>query len=295
MTLDRLYTDLWRIALVAAPIEHALNPSKFGAAPITWLPLRDPNAYAADPFGFQYQGRLTVFAEHYDYRQRHGVIAAYDFDDAMQLTEIREVLREPWHLSYPVVLEEDGEIYMLPEGGGSGRLTLYRAVRYPWRWERAKVIIDAPLVDATPFRFDGMWWIAATPYGGRQSVTHLLLYHAESLMGPWRPHALNPVLRDRGLARPGGQAFQVGASLYLPGQDCRSTYGGALVFNRIDALSPDRFLSTPTGRLEAPMFGSPYEHGLHTIARAGPNHSVIDLKRRRFTPVVGVRRTVLGR
>ncbi|MEI9904226.1 MAG: hypothetical protein WDN06_09755 [Asticcacaulis sp.] len=46
-------------------------------------------------------------------------------------------MRQPYHLSYPSLIRDGGEIYMLPEAHRSGKLTLYRAERFPDRWAPA--------------------------------------------------------------------------------------------------------------------------------------------------------------
>ena len=292
MTLDRLYTDIWRLGLITAPIAHALDPAAFAAAPVVWLPARGPRAYAADPFGFVHDGLLTVFVEHYDYTDRHGAIAAYRFDKDHRLLETREVLREPWHLSYPQIFAHDGAIFMLPEAAQSQRLTLYQAQDFPWVWCVHSVVLDAPVVDATLFEHDGLWWLSASP-PGRPSVTTQLLYVSDNPLGPWRAHPANPVLIDRSRARPGGAAFHRDGVLYLPGQDCRHTYGGALTLNRVDILTTERFASTPAAVLDAKLWRTEFQDGLHHLAPAGPQHTLIDVKNRQFTPATGVWRTLM--
>jgi hypothetical protein len=287
MRLDRLYTDIWRIGLVAAPIEAALSPVDYARAAVQWLPLRGPVAYAADPFGYVHNGALTVFAEHFDHSARHGAIAAYQFDAAHTLIETREVLREPWHISYPQVFADAGRILMLPEASAAGKLTLYEAEEFPWRWRACATLLDFAAVDATLFQHCGLWWVAFSP-PGRASIRELRLNYAEKLEGPWLPHALNPVLVDYARARPGGQAFTTAdGRLILPCQDCRATYGGALVLSNVTSLTPDRFTSAAIARLTPQLWPGAYQGGLHHLSAAGPSHSLIDVKRRHFTPVSG--------
>jgi hypothetical protein len=150
------------------------------------------------------------------------------------------------------------------------------------------------VVDATLFQHDGLWWLSASPIG-RASVTTQLLFMAEGPLRPWRPHPANPVLIDRARARPGGAAFTVDGVLYLPGQDCRSTYGRALTINRVEVLTPQRFISTPAAVLAPGQWCAPFLRGLHTIAPAGPNHTLIDVKQQHFTPIQGAIRTLLRR
>lgn len=291
MRLDRLYRDVWRCAIVQAPIAAALDPVQFAQAPYVFLPDRGDRAYAADPFGLWRDNHLTVFVEHFDFHNRHGVIAAYHYDAALTLLDTREVLRLPWHVSFPLVFEHDGAALMLPEQSLSGHVSLYRAQEYPWRWTPHAHLLDFPLVDVTLFQQDDAWWLLGTPPNRLQS-THLLAFSADALTGPYRAHPGNPVICDQSRARPAGTVFGVDGALYLPTMDCRSTYGAAVTINRLDRLSAIAFETTPVSRIEASLWSTPYRHGLHMLSAAGPSHTLIDVKQRHFDPVDGAIRTV---
>lgn len=271
-------SDIWRIGLVEAPIAAAAR--SLAAAPVRWLSEEPPFTFLADPFGLWRDGRLHVFAEAYDYRTRHGVIDALTFAPDLTLASRRTVLREPWHLSYPFVLEADGETWMIPEAHRSGALTLYRAAEFPDRWEpAARLELDTPAVDATGFRHGGLWWLAYAPAGSqamKQGRLHLAF--AEALTGPWRIHSGNPVRTDLASSRPGGTPFMDGGALIMPVQDCTATYGGAIRLLRIHELTPDRFVAEAGPTLAAPASAGRYSDGLHTLSACG-DLTLIDVKR----------------
>jgi hypothetical protein len=54
------------------------------------------------------------------------------------------------------------QVYMLPEGSKSGSLHLYRATDFPTGWERERVLLQAPLVDASLAQWGGRWWMFAS-------------------------------------------------------------------------------------------------------------------------------------
>lgn len=270
-------SDIWRIGLVEAPIAAAVGD--LGAQRVRWLTEEPPFAFLADPFGLWRDGRLHLFAEAYDYRTRHGVIDLLEFGPDLELTARRTVLREPWHLSYPFVLEADGQTWMIPEAHRSGALTIYRATAFPDRWEpAARLELDTPAVDATPFRHGGLWWLAYSPSGSQaEKQGRLHLAYAEALTGPWRVHPGNPVRLDRASSRPGGTPFLDEGILTLPVQDCSATYGGGLRLLRIHALTPDRFEAEAGPPLSRPDAG-PYADGMHTLSACG-DLTLIDVKR----------------
>ncbi len=96
--------------------------------------------------------------------------------------------------------------------------------------------------------------------------SELFLYYADSPLGPWIPHAGNPVVSDSSRARPAGQVFTHEGLWIRPGQDCSQSYGGAIVLNRIDVLSPTEYKETPIRTLGPEWF--PAGKGTHTL-----NHS----------------------
>lgn len=271
-------SDIWRIGIAEAPI--AVAARRLGDTPIHWLPEGAPFTFLADPFGLWRDDRLHVFVEAYDYRTRHGVIDALTFAPDLTLAARKTVLREPWHLSYPFVVEADGETWMLPEAHRSGSLTVYRAADFPDGWEpAARLELDTPAVDATPFRHGGLWWLAYAPSGSQaMKQGRLHLAYAEALTGPWRVHPGNPLRIDLASSRPGGTPFVDGGALTLPVQDCTSTYGGAIRLLRIHELTPDRFTSEAGPPLAAPASAGRYADGLHTLSACG-DLTLIDVKR----------------
>lgn len=275
-----LRKDIWRTAIISAPIESIVGRGSLEGLPLRWLRDEGRFRFLADPFGIWRDDRLYLFAEAYDYRDRRGLIDCIEFDRGLRFLARRTVLAEPWHLSYPFVFEADGETWMLPEAFRSGRLTLYRAAEFPHRWERAgELDLGCVPIDATPFFDGGLWWIfhaAANPRSARTSALHLA--YAERLTGPWHRHAANPVRNDRSSSRLGGTPFLLRGRPVLPVQDCSRTYGGAIQALAIDCLTPDRFSASLLARIEPPPAAAPYTEGLHSLSAAGPV-TLVDMKR----------------
>jgi hypothetical protein len=280
-----LWSDIWRVGVVDAPIEAVAAAGAIPDGQVRWLAEEPAFRFLADPFGLWRDGRLHLFAEAYDYRTRHGVIDHLEFDAGLVLQARRTVLREPWHLSYPLVFEADGETWMAPEAHRSGALTLYRAARFPDVWEPAlRLELDTPAIDGTFFQHGGLWWIAYSPDGtqaDKQGRLHLAF--AERLAGPWQTHPGNPVRADRASSRPGGTAFLHQGRLTLPVQDCTATYGGAIRLLSIHELSPDRFEAEAGAAIFPPPGAAPYRAGLHTLSACGPV-TLIDVKRKDRSP-----------
>ena len=74
----------------------------------SWQVLPDPgNRFFADPVPVTWKGRTFVFFEDLDHRVGKGIISAIEFDGAGPVGGVIPVLEEPWHLSYPFLIEHD--------------------------------------------------------------------------------------------------------------------------------------------------------------------------------------------
>lgn len=273
-------TDLWQIGIVQAPIQHIVASGSLDGFRIKWITPDKSLTFLADPFGLWKKGVLYLFAESYDYRTRRGDIIAYKLNADLDVIEQRTVPQEPWHLSYPFVFEADNEIWMLPEGYKSGTLTLYRAIEFPWRWEKVPDFsFPCAAIDATPFYAQGKWWMFYTPPLPKAARTDtLMLAHAPHFMGPWENVLQTAAHRNKSGARMGGTPFDHDGQIFLPTQDCSRTYGGAL---QMLTLDPQRLLTpefAASVRLEVPASAAPFIAGMHTLSGVG-DVTFIDAKR----------------
>ena len=258
------------------PEHWRLGLRREGEAAYTLLP-HDASCFRADPFLFADNGCLWLFTEDYSYATGKGVIACEAVATAGAQAVSRTVLEEPFHLSYPLVLRHDGVIYMLPETSAAARVQLYRAAPFPERWVPDVVLLEGRrLADATPVFHDGRWWLfAAANEDGGSSWDQLHLFHAPDLLGPWTPHAGNPVLIDAGAARPAGLMWHEDGVLMRPAQDCRTGYGAGLAICRVDRLDEGGYRQNVVRRVGPPPgVGAA---GLHTLNRA-EGWEAVDLK-----------------
>lgn len=269
--------DIWRPGYIRRSLTSVVDRPPV-ADEIRWLPARPELQFWADPFGMERDGVLTVFAEAYDYRVRRGEIHWLQYDAADRLLGKGLALSRPWHLSYPQLIEDGGDLFMLPEAHKSRRLTLYRCERFPDRWTPVARLLDLPAVDATVFRHDGQWrMLFCLPGPDERAMRELHVATAPALTGPWTvwPEAVSTGL-DR--SRPGGGVFLRDGALHLPVQDCSETYGGALNLLRLDDPHPASFRSNVVGRLEPNGLLPGFEDGLHTLTGSG-DVTFIDVKR----------------
>jgi hypothetical protein len=201
------------------------------------VPPRDQ--FWADPFVWNAAGRPRLFFEVLPFATGRGHLACLDLDERLRpLGDAHEVLREPWHLSYPFLWEEEGRLYVIPESAAHGALELYEWNEAARRLEhRCRLIDGRRLADATLLRWRGRLWLmctSASPGGSLNDSLHL--FHSERLQGPWQAHPMNPVKVCARTARPAGAAWLEDGVPHRVVQDCTQVYGGAVRCMRITQL-----------------------------------------------------------
>ncbi|MDI2112977.1 glucosamine inositolphosphorylceramide transferase family protein [Commensalibacter nepenthis] len=271
-------TDIWRVGIIKSPMKTVVSQ---GIRAVHWLNKEPSFRFLADPFGLHQDNKFYIFAEGYDYKDRHGRIEVLILDEALHLLDRTVVLQEPWHLSYPMIIKDQGQIYMLPEAYKSGRTTLYKAKCFPYQWESVSEFIFPEIaIDPSVFFHNGLWWMFYTPADSgysRQSV--LSVAYSENLLGPWQPHSQNPVRITPSSSRPGGNVLVTDSEIFLPTQDCTMTYGGGISFLKISHLTSEKFEAHCVKKItaDATAFGS-YCQGIHTLSALG-EYTLIDAKR----------------
>jgi hypothetical protein len=211
-----------------------------------------PGRYLCDPFVIEAGGRHLVFCEDLDLATGRGAISAFELGPGGAPSPPHRVLEHDHHLSYPFVFEHDGRIHMIPETGEAGRIELHTAIDLPGPWRLERVLIDGVTAhDATiHIAGDGMWWLFASVVEGPADPGVLHLFSAPSLDAAWTPHPANPIVTDPGRSRPAGRLYRRDGALYRPAQDGSRRYGGAVVLNRVEELTPAAYRETPAGRIE---------------------------------------------
>jgi hypothetical protein len=207
--------------------------------------------FYADPFLIEREGRTFLFFEDFRYETLRACISCCEVRADGATSEPEEVLRQPFHLSYPFVFEDGGEMYMVPESRGNRRVELYRATDFPRGWAPERVLLnDIDAVDATIYKTQGKYWMFAGVSDGRFSACdELSLFYADTLQGPWKAHPKNPLISDVRRARPAGALFWHEGRLIRPSQDSSKTYGYGLVFSEVVTLSETEYEERVIGSL----------------------------------------------
>jgi hypothetical protein len=233
-----MYVDYWNIGVVSNNSEAFLvNKEK---PPVHWFPLSSKTQFYADPCGVDSETGCDVFFEEYPYKDGKGVISHTHFSDGV-FSKPTVVLREPFHLSYPFIIEHQGDVYMVPESWEANKVLLYKAVEFPKKWELAKVLVDDFAgVDSTLLKHDDMWWMFSTDRN-KGSSQNLNLFYAHDLLSEWVPHHSNPIKSDVRSSRSAGKPFFYKDKLYRPSMNYAEKNEGSITLNLVTNFTEKRY------------------------------------------------------
>jgi hypothetical protein len=235
-----------------------------------YLRLQPPkDRFWADPFPVSRNGRHWIFFEELPFAAGRAHISAIEVRADGSTSEPVRVLERDYHLSYPFLIEDEGQLYMIPETAHNHTVEIYRCVDFPRRWKLERVMMkDLWCADATIHRaHDRYWMFASLGFDGGEVNDELHLFSSERLLGDWKPHRRNPVKSDVRNARPAGRLFTHGGHLYRPGQVCAPIYGSGIAINRVTRLCDTEYAEEEVRRIVPAGDGGIL--GIHTINRAG--------------------------
>lgn len=200
----------------------------------------------ADPFLFKHKNKTYVFFENYSYKTKLGKISCGRIE-GNEIVDVLDVLKLDYHLSYPYIFEDNGEIYMMPETNENNQLELYKCLEFPVKWELyASAFEGEKVADASFFEDDDKQkWLFVNKQIDINSPfdSELYIYKVDSLrMQNLIPHKQNPVIMNSKTARNGGAVFTYKGNTYRPSQaNIEGVYGRALNINKIETLNIDEY------------------------------------------------------
>lgn len=101
----------------------------------------------ADPLLIEYQSKTVLFLEAFERKTGMGRIACAIIDNG-EVGIPKVIIKENFHLSFPMIFEWNNVLYMMPETSTANKQVLYRCVEFPYRWEVATEILSGrQLVD----------------------------------------------------------------------------------------------------------------------------------------------------
>lgn len=185
----------------------------------------------ADPFLFPFNDELFLFFESQAVSE-HGRIEVIKTADLKKFESLGEVLKEPFHLSYPFVFECGSSVFMIPESYAANKVVLYKFEEFPNKLIRSRVLLNGGYWDSSAIKHNGVWFLFTT-----SSIGLEIFYTDDLENGRLTAHPLNPITTDPKYSRCGGCPLVVNDELCRIAQDGSGEYGRNIHILRINELS----------------------------------------------------------
>jgi hypothetical protein len=231
--IKNMFIKAWSIGIYT-------GESPFNITELTNNPVLEANAipripvyFIADPFLLASENRYYMFFEMLNSITGRGEIGYASSSDYISWEYGGSVLREKFHLSYPLVFYWNGDYYMVPESQKSGAIRIYIATDFPYEWKFLLNLMEGkPYRDSTILHYNDRWWLYTT-----YDDNNLLLFHSRKLVSDkWIEHPQSPVLTGR-YARPGGRVILYNNRIIRFSQDLYPDYGNRVVAYEVKILT----------------------------------------------------------
>ena len=232
------------------------------------LPKKNDRIWA-DPHVVIRDGEYYIFVEEMLKTSTKGIIVCLHFSHDLKFLSRSECLEECFHLSYPQIIETEGETYMIPETSESRSIRFYRCVEFPNRWEFSHEIMKGRYcVDSTFFQYGEYWYMITTIENDKIDGlgNNSWLFSADTLLSVnWREVRV-PFSFSVSNSRSAGPIFELEGNYFRPVQDGSRRYGYAVNLNRINSLNTNYIEQEIDSKINPPRFAL----GLHTFCYVGP-------------------------
>ena len=222
-TSDKISTDLTRFQKIIPPRDR----------------------FWADPFILKREDKYYIFFEELIYRDNKGYICFIEMDQNGNYTEPVKILERNYHLSYPFLIEEHNELFMIPESKQNNTIELYKCKEFPFKWELEKVLMkNIKAVDTTILFQNNKYWLFCNITNSDIPLAQdeLHLFYSDKLNSDnWIRHPKNPIVSDFKRSRPAGKIFKYKNKLYRPAQNGLKHYGYGIAINEIVELTENSY------------------------------------------------------
>lgn len=190
----------------------------------------------ADPFLFPHGDELFLFFESQAVGE-HGKIEAIKTSDLKTFQYVGEILREPFHLSFPFVFEDGGDIYLMPETLAANEVSLYKFEKFPNKLVKSRVLLRGSYKDSSLIKHNGIWYFFTKSEEGLE-----LFYTDDIKTGHLIPHRKNPITDDPRYSQCGGSPIILKDEMFRISQDGSGEYGRNISILKVTELSRTRYV-----------------------------------------------------
>lgn len=202
-----------------------------------WVELKGKKGYwYADPILFKHKNQVYLFTEAFQNNRQIGRLAVSKYINGT-FTEPKEVIRRPYHLSYPCVFEYKDTVYMIPESSQNHTLEIYKALDESlenWEFEK-EILKDIQCVDTTVFEYRSIIYLITYIEKNPNYITKVYTLDMNKL----DVNEVYSISKNENTCRPAGKIIEKGGTFFRPVQYNINTYGEKIRLLEINPAKND--------------------------------------------------------
>lgn len=190
----------------------------------------------ADPLLFSDNGKTWLFVEAFNRKDRKGEIGYFEIVDGCAIN-FKIIIQTPTHMSYPFVFKHKDDFYMIPETGAAHHIALYKASRFPDKWELDTILLDDVVYrDSTviPMGDDQYEVLSYKQEGSTRINMKNILTVFRLDMKEKKLIKISEFRDKKQINRPAGPCFEINGKSYRISQKCNRAYGEAIIVYEIN-------------------------------------------------------------
>ncbi len=241
--------------------------------------------FRADPFVVETDKDIFVYFEDFNFFLNRGSIFVGVLNERKsKIEKVRPVLGGKHHFSYPCIIREKNNIFLVPETAEKKEISLYQIVKLPDQIKKRRILLDnIDAVDSTLYYHKDRWYLFTnTLVPGTNKHNQLRVFFTDDLYeGQFKPvKHISMAKTPLSNGRMAGNIHQRNSSIIRYSQDCTHGYGDNININEVLELSPERYKEKFVNTISKPD----KTFGMHTINK-GNRITVTDFKIRTLNPL----------
>lgn len=210
--------------------------------PFEFIKLSNKNYWYADPFIYKHNGETYVFMEIFQYDKGYAGLG-YSVLREGKLTEPKLVIDTGYHMSFPLIFDYNGRIFMVPETCAVNQIQIFECTAFPDRWIRVGCVKEkVNYYDSVIFENDGRFYMFTSAPTDDMYGSCLMLAELEKDGEFLKAVRQADITADYKISRQAGKMLMHNGKLVRVAQDCaNSDYGHALEFLETENLSLDNY------------------------------------------------------
>ena len=227
---------------------------------VNWMKHSYKDRWFADPFILDVTDEIIVLVEEwYDPIQRGRISKLIVDKSTYELKQLKVMIDEGFHLSFPAIVRKDDGIYIQPESSVNNQLVEYKYKKESDSFEKLSVISDLPLTDSvrTNLFGDDLLFSTRLPDANGKELGVYSWDESKKEFVPKEYYHFN-----ENISRMAGNFFMCNSKIYRPAQVCIKSYGDAVSIQEV-SLDEGKFSFKEIRRIYSP--NRDYDLGFHTF------------------------------